>query len=59
VKRQELERRLTAIGCVIIRHGANHDLYQNPKTGAVQPLPRHAEIKDFLARAIIRRLSAP
>jgi len=29
------------VGCVLLRHGARHDWYQNPKTGFCQPVPRH------------------
>ncbi len=58
MKRRELLRRLNAMGCVLIRRGANHDWYQNPATKMSQPVPRHTEIKDTLANAIIRRLEA-
>ena len=32
------------MGCVLIRHGGNHDWYQNPITQVSQPVPRHKEI---------------
>jgi hypothetical protein len=41
---------------VLIRHGGRHDWYLNPKTGVSQPLPRHREIKEFLAKHILRKL---
>ncbi len=56
MKRRELIRRLTDMGCVLIRHGAKHDWYQNPNVKAVQPVPRHAEITDSLAKHIIKIL---
>lgn len=56
MRRVELIRRIETVGCILIRHGANHDLYANPTTGVIQPIPRHTEIKEFLARAIIRKL---
>jgi mRNA interferase HicA len=56
VKRADLIRRLTAFGCVLIRHCGKHDWYQNPKTGVSQPVPRHREIKEHLARHIINML---
>jgi len=59
VKRVELIQKLTAMGCVFIRHGDKHDWYQNPRTRMCQPLPRHREIKEFLARSIIRKLTDP
>jgi len=59
VKRVELIQKLTAMDCVFIRHGGKHDWYQNPRTRMCQPVPRHREIKEFLARSIIRKLSDP
>jgi hypothetical protein len=56
MKRRELIRRLGEIRCVLIRHGAKHDFYQNPATKVAQPVPRHAEIKEPLARQIIKML---
>ncbi|MBW2201611.1 MAG: type II toxin-antitoxin system HicA family toxin [Deltaproteobacteria bacterium] len=44
-------------GCIFIRHGANHDWYKNPRSGKSQPIPRHTEIEDGLAKRIIKRLS--
>jgi mRNA interferase HicA len=56
MKRRELVQKIEANGCVLIRHGGRHDWYQNPKTHACQPVPRHAEIKDYLARHILGKL---
>jgi len=53
MKRRDLIRRLEDRGCVLIRRGARHDWYQNPKTGVCQPVPRHREIKEPLAKHII------
>ncbi|MFW6147881.1 MAG: type II toxin-antitoxin system HicA family toxin [Thermodesulfobacteriota bacterium] len=57
MKRKELLKTLKAIGCVFVRHGANHDWYRNPQTGKSQPIPRHAEVEESLAKRIIKRLS--
>jgi predicted RNA binding protein YcfA (HicA-like mRNA interferase family) len=57
MKRAELIRRIKRQGCVLSRHGARHDWYQNPNTKASQPIPRHREIADSLAKHIIRMLS--
>lgn len=56
MKRVDLIRQLENFGCVLIRHGAKHDWYRNPGTGASQPVPRHREIKEVLAKKIIRSL---
>lgn len=56
MKRPELIARLQAMGCILIRHGGRHDWYHNPTTKESQPVPRHNEIKDPLARHIIKTL---
>jgi predicted RNA binding protein YcfA (HicA-like mRNA interferase family) len=56
MKRRELLRRLQREGCVILRSGGNHDIYVNPKTGKKQPVPRHGEIDELLAKHILRYL---
>ena len=57
MKRGDLVKRIEEQGCVLIRHGAKHDWYRNPKTGVSQPVPRNREIKDRFARHM--RWSAP
>jgi predicted RNA binding protein YcfA (HicA-like mRNA interferase family) len=57
VKRRELIGRIESTGCVLIRHGGKHDWYQNPRTKMAQPVPRHAEIKEELARHILKKLA--
>jgi predicted RNA binding protein YcfA (HicA-like mRNA interferase family) len=59
VKRRELVQRIEAQGAVFIRHGGKHDWYQNPKTKVAQPVPRHTEINEHLARHILRKLADP
>ncbi len=44
------------MGCILIRHGGKHDWYQNPKTNVSQPIPRHSEINENLAKHIIKML---
>jgi len=56
VKRRDLIKRLEEMGCVFIRHGGKHDWYQNPITKVSQPVPRHREIKEQLAKHIIKML---
>jgi hypothetical protein len=52
----KLIKQINELGCVLIRHGAKHDWYQNPRTGVSQPVPRHREIKENLARHILKML---
>ena len=56
MKRTVLVRQIKKLGCVLIRHGKRHDWYQNPETNVCQPVPRHDEIKDHLARHILKKL---
>jgi predicted RNA binding protein YcfA (HicA-like mRNA interferase family) len=57
MKRTELIKLLTANGAVFVRHGSNHDIYIQPKNGNTEPVPRHNEIKEFMAKKIIKNLS--
>jgi predicted RNA binding protein YcfA (HicA-like mRNA interferase family) len=59
MKRRDLIQQIEQMGCVFIRHGGRHDWYQNPLTRMAQPVPRHREINEFLARSILRKLSSP
>jgi predicted RNA binding protein YcfA (HicA-like mRNA interferase family) len=56
MKRRDLIAELEKIGCVLIRHGAKHDWYMNPNTKVSQPIPRHIEINEYLAKNIIKML---
>ena len=57
MKRRDLIRHLEEGGCQLIRHGGRHDWYRNPETGVSQPVPRHREIDEHLARHILRLLA--
>jgi len=41
MKASELTRLAKRGGCHIKRHGADHDIWINPKTGQTAPIPRH------------------
>jgi len=56
VKRKQFVQQLGKEGCILLRHGSRHDIYLNPKTGQKQPVPRHREIDDQLARHIRKYL---
>ena len=53
MKRRDLIREIKKMGCIFLRHGAKHDWYHNATTKASQPVPRHSEIKEHLARHIL------
>ena len=56
MKRKDLIKKITASGCMLVKHSSRHDLYKNPKTGAKQPVPRHTEIDEQLAKHILKVL---
>ncbi len=56
MKRKELIRKLKKGGCVLLRPGSRHDIYINPQTGQKQPVARHIEIDDALAKHIKKYL---
>jgi predicted RNA binding protein YcfA (HicA-like mRNA interferase family) len=58
MKRADLERRLRRAGCYLKREGRSHSLWTNPQTGATETVPRHTEIKEPLARKILKSLEA-
>ncbi len=58
MKRRDLIRKIEEAGAIFIRHGGKHDWYQNSQTKVAQPVPRHSEINEMLARGILRKLSS-
>ncbi|MBM4352318.1 MAG: addiction module toxin, HicA family [Deltaproteobacteria bacterium] len=56
MKRRDLLRRLRRMGCILLRKGGRHDWYHNPATGMSQPVPRHTEIAETLAKHILKML---
>ena len=53
MKRRDLVNKAEAAGFVFERHGANHDIYI--RGSEIIEIPRHREINDKLAKAIIRK----
>ncbi len=59
MKRRAFVRHLQAESCTLAREGGSHSIWKNPKTGDAEAVPRHNEIKIFLARKICRELGIP
>ena len=57
MNRRDLISLLEKSGCTMMRHGANHDIYHSPHNGNTEPLPRHREINERLAKKIIKSLT--
>ena len=53
MKRRDLIKLLKANGWYFLRDGGNHDVYTNGT--ATEPILRHTEINEQLAKAIIKR----
>ena len=53
MKRKDLIKRLIDNGWWLFRNGANYDIYTNGINS--EPIPRHREVDEKLARAIIKR----
>ncbi len=58
MKRRDLERKLRVAGCYLKREGGSHSLWINAKTGTTEAVPRHREIKEPLAKRILKNLNA-
>ncbi|MBU4055149.1 MAG: type II toxin-antitoxin system HicA family toxin [Proteobacteria bacterium] len=58
MKRKDLEKMLRIAGCYLKRQGGSHSLWTNPKTGVIEAVPRHREIKESLAKKILKNLNA-
>ncbi|SPF41403.1 Toxin-antitoxin system, toxin component, HicA family [Candidatus Desulfosporosinus infrequens] len=53
MKQKDLIRILTDNGWWLMRNGANHDLNTNGEKS--EPIPRHREVDEKLAKAILKR----
>lgn len=53
MKQRELIKRLEKSGFVFERHGSSHDIYARGEEK--EEVPRHKEIDERLAKAIIKR----
>lgn len=53
MKRKDLIKRLEKAGFTFERHGGNHDVYSRGKDREI--IPRHSEINENLAKAILKR----
>lgn len=53
MKQRELVKKLESIGFVFERHGGNHDIYR--RETEIEKIPRHKEVNERLARAILRK----
>ena len=57
MKKYELIQKLNQQGAVLLRHGGKHDVYIQPRTNKEAAIPRHTEISEFTAKAILKKLA--
>jgi mRNA interferase HicA len=53
MKRADLIKKLEDGGFVFERHGGSHDIYV--RNGVRETIPRHREVNERLAKAILKR----
>ena len=53
MKQRDLVKKLESIGFEFCRHGGNHDVYR--RGSDEEQIPRHKEINEMLAKAILRK----
>lgn len=53
MKHRDLIKLFEKNGWYFLREGANHDIYTDGKK--IEPIPRHREINEKLAKALIRK----
>ena len=56
MNRKQFIKDIESKGCKLSRNGSRHDIYYNPNTGKSQPVPRHSEIDNHLAKHIKKYL---
>lgn len=56
MKRKDLIKKILEAGAIFVQHGGAHDWYKNPDTKESQPVPRHNEVNDNLAKHILKKL---
>ncbi|MCX7736029.1 MAG: type II toxin-antitoxin system HicA family toxin [Candidatus Kapabacteria bacterium] len=56
MKRIDFERYLKRMGCIKIREGSNHSIWQNTKNDKQSSVPRHNEIVNITCKIICKQL---
>ncbi len=56
MKRSALICHLLKNGCELLREGSRHSVWRNIRLGNMVAVPRHNEIKEFMARKICKDL---
>ena len=54
MKRRRLEKKLRSLGWLLLRHGGKHDVWTNADGTRTEYIPRHTDINERLAKAILK-----
>ena len=54
MKRRDLIRHLSLHGCILVREGGEHSIWENPANNRRTSVPRHREIPEFTAMRICK-----
>lgn len=55
MKHKDLVRALIKAGCTLLREGGKHEVYISPSNQRPFTVPRHPEINENLAKAILKQ----
>lgn len=56
MKKKDLIKIIISHGGSFVRHGSDHDIYQNAEGTKKTQVPRHNEINEITAKKIIKQL---
>jgi mRNA interferase HicA len=56
MKRSAFIKHLEANNCVLLREGANHSIYKNPKNDKQSSVGRHQELDNSMCKKICKQL---
>ena len=59
MKKNDFLRHLKTNGCILLREGSKHSIWQNPKNNNQSSVHRHNDIDNMLCRAICNQLDIP
>jgi mRNA interferase HicA len=59
MKQVDLLKHIRKYGCVFVREGSSHTVWQNSMTGNTSTVPRHNEINTHIGKKICKDLGVP
>jgi len=59
MKRRDLIQHLLQHGCILVREGKEHSIWENPFNRRRTSVPRHREIVEFTSTSICKQLEIP